>query len=118
MNSIIILANTIFVIGLTVFTTNQLNAENHGAAQIVLPFFGTIALPMEANDAFTGIGVTIILFVFAEMVPKQFANNLKANILAWLWIWIIPVTAIFFIPAFGMAKPFEFLIGRFRADRA
>jgi CBS domain containing-hemolysin-like protein len=102
-SAIIIMLNTILTVGISVATALYVNNNSH------FQIFG-----MDGPQGFTIVGVTIILFVLGETVPKQIALKFRYPIL--LRIGFIPGILtkykIFAWIGVGLTKPFLLLFGR------
>jgi hypothetical protein len=88
-NSVIVIINTLCVVLFSVITT----AYSH----------------KSAGPMFSVIGVTVVVTLVGEVIPKQIA--VKRSLLtlrwAWMWVWILFVLRIFPIVAFGFVWPVE-----------
>jgi CBS domain containing-hemolysin-like protein len=107
-NALVVLANTIATIVLTVITTKALIDPSDWQ----LSQFG-VTMPLSGSYGFSTIGLTIILFFLGETIPKQVALKYHtAAILSAAW-WISPVT--WFFPtrliALSIIKPIHLVFG-------
>jgi CBS domain containing-hemolysin-like protein len=100
-----VLANTIIVVVATVGTMGYL----HDHTPPIPLHLGPMSLPMSGAAGFTTIGITILLFVFAETIPKQLAIYFHVRAvaaLAW-WIQLLMWLLIFPILALGIITPIK-----------
>lgn len=105
-NPIIILANMTILIIYTSIVVPSLILPLAAIAVVHVPVAGLdVSLPLSQSEAFTGIGLTVALFLAAELVPKQIALRWRMGSLIYTAWWVIALTVCFAIPAYGMAKP-------------
>ncbi len=93
-NSMVVMANTILAIGMTVEIGRYLRKTDNA-------------------DTFTIFGITIILFLLGEMIPKQIALRAKKTSLKLAKIWLYLVCASLIIPFIcaGIADSFDAIPG-------
>jgi CBS domain containing-hemolysin-like protein len=109
-NTLVILANTLFWVAMTILVTRLLDAKYVGEVSFEIPFWGSFT--MSSADAFSTVGSTLILFGAAEVVPKQIAISLRVHaLIAMLW-WIVILLPLFPF-AYGVARPMKSLMRRF-----
>jgi len=105
-NPIIILANMTILIVYTSIIVPGLIVPLSEDAVVHMPATGlSMSLPLSRSDAFTGIGLTVALFLAAELIPKQIALRWRMGSLIYTAWWVIFLTVIFALPAYGLAKP-------------
>jgi CBS domain containing-hemolysin-like protein len=94
-NAIVILANTaVLVIYMTILTPAYIDSNNNNA------------------PAFTGVGITLALFLLAELIPKQIAiKHGMATVIGTSW-WVLLISIPLFLPAYGLATPVRWLLDR------
>jgi CBS domain containing-hemolysin-like protein len=91
-NAIIVMANTIFAISMTVGIGHCLNK-------------------VDAADAFTIFGITIVLFLAGETIPKQVALRLRgpSRKMALVWLYILSLTLVVPFLCAGIVDTFEWI---------
>jgi hypothetical protein len=104
-NPVITLANTILVVCMALVVKAFLNDSYRDSFSQRIPFLGTISI--SASDVFTTIGITIVLFVLAELIPKQLASRHPTKALACVLWWVMLTGLFLYIPASTVAIPFE-----------
>jgi hypothetical protein len=120
-NPVVILANMIIVITYTTMLLPTLiNNEIVYPAIITFPIFNLIInLHLKISDAFSGIGITIALFLIAELLPKQIAMKYRMGSLLLTAPWLVVSSAFLILPAYGMSKPISFVLSlRLSRDHA
>jgi CBS domain containing-hemolysin-like protein len=109
-NTLVIMANTLFLVGMTILITRLLDAKNVSEVSFQIPFWKPFT--MSSADAFSTVGSTLILFGAAEVIPKQIAIHFKVHALVPMLGWIIILLPL--IPfAYGVARPMKWLMSRF-----
>lgn len=96
-NAIIVMANTVVAVGMTVVLGHYLRKT-------------------DSTDMFTIFGVSLVLFLFGEMVPKQMALNPKMNGTAVrigrVWVVALCLTVVIYVLAAGIVDTFRYFFPR------
>jgi CBS domain containing-hemolysin-like protein len=111
-NAVVVLINTIITVVMTVVTMHFLDQQYSSSQPVHLgPISLLWPLPLSGSQGFTTVGITIVLFVFAETMPKQLAIRYKIEVVAGLawWILLLMSTLILPIVAQGIITPFHWL---------
>ena len=112
-NAVVILANTaILVYYMTIMTPTYINNNVNDNQAILSISRLQINLHLGRAEAFTGIGITLALFLLAELIPKQIAiKHGMASVIGTSW-WVVLVAIPFFIPAYGVAAPVRWFLDK------
>jgi Cyclin M transmembrane N-terminal domain len=99
-NPVIILTNTtILVIYMTILIPIYV-IHTEDMAVIDILGFTKINTNLSQSDAFSGIGVTMVLFLAAELIPKQIALKHKMFCVIYTSWWLGFISILFFVPAY------------------
>jgi CBS domain containing-hemolysin-like protein len=112
-NAVVILANTaILVVYMTIITPGYIDNSNNEPAILSIYHVIRIDTHIGQSNAFTGIGITLALFLLAELIPKQIAiKDGMTSVIGTSW-WVILISIPLFIPAYGVATPVRWLLNR------
>ena len=112
-NAVVILANTaILVIYMTILTPTYIDNNNNSDPAFLSVGQYHINTHIGRVDAFTGIGITLALFLLAELIPKQVAiKHGMASVIGTSW-WVILIAIPLILPAYGVATPVRWLLDR------
>jgi CBS domain containing-hemolysin-like protein len=112
-NAVVILANTaILVIYMTILTPAYIDNNNNSDSAILSISQFQINMHIGKADAFTGIGITLALFLLAELIPKQVAiKHGMLSVIGTSW-WVILIAIPLILPAYGVATPVRWLLDK------
>ncbi len=88
-NSLIGFANTLLAVGITVLIASALgNDPSPARLYFDFPLLRRLSLPWPGSDGFVLVGVTAMIFVFGETIPKQYAMAYKQDALSNIGWWV------------------------------